>query len=129
MRTQRTTVLPSAALFNLTRPLPAAYRLGSGVRGAGAAAVAATGAVSGGGVASRARAAGADIPSNIWELLENLDVELAEPEWTPEEPPQNVRAAGRAADDFQEARGKKGGRRRGNAGGDWSAAELAELDY
>lgn len=84
--TCRGAVLPSAALLNLTKPLPAAYRAAKARRPD--AHPLATGAAGGAGYSGR-RFGGAEghardgIPSNIWTLLEVLDGELAEPEWLP----------------------------------------------
>jgi hypothetical protein len=94
LRSCRGAVLPNAALLNLSRPLPAAYRL-SVSAGHGGAAVGfgvlsggggTAGAPLGGGGLASMRRQHAGLPANIWTLLEAEDAELREPEWLPTVP-------------------------------------------
>ena len=135
LRSCRGAVLPSAALLNLTRPLPAAYRLSAaGSHGARAATAAGLDTFygRGGGGANpygSMRRQHAGLPANIWTLLEIMDAELKEPEW---EQPGAEPSRGEADADEGEGgavlmTGKA--RRRARQAERLAAADLGDLDW
>ena len=133
LRSCRGAVLPAAALLNLTRPLPAAYRLSAaGSHGARAAAAAGlkapmvdSSSLSIGGGLSTMRKMHAGLPANIWTLLETMDAELKEPEWVqPAMPAEDVSYADA---DHADAMMHAGGRKARKARRDDRDAKLADL--
>ena len=141
----RGAVLPASALLNLTKPLPAAYRLSttSGERLRSSAAAMPSGG--GGGVVSSsataalARRAVGGIPANIWSLLEDLEPEIREPEYVPGAEKQvasggGLLGGGAASAAERRAGGKPAKKKGGRAaniyreGADFEGLDLADFE-